>query len=247
MRNSFIWSGTALALAALAAPVFAQVQPIDPNTAIDADLGPAPQGQPAAPASSGETVYYGDTAAPPPPASTPPSDAPAAPVAPADTAQTYKKDDLIGAAEGVFGKGAKGVAQLIEKILKDQGEPTPISPGARQAARSSSALRYGSGTLYPQGRGADARSTGRARRSASMSAPTPAAPSCSSTTFTTARSCTSASRRRGQRLFRRRVDRELYAPRRHRADPGPPRRRAAAGRQCRLYEVHRAQRRWLPF
>src|ERR1044072_1153917 len=34
--------------------------------------------------------------------------------------QTYKKDDLIGAAEGVFGKGAEGLASMIEKILKDQ-------------------------------------------------------------------------------------------------------------------------------
>jgi hypothetical protein len=31
---------------------------------------------------------------------------------------TYQEDDLIGAAEGVFGKGAKGLADIIKKILR---------------------------------------------------------------------------------------------------------------------------------
>ena len=32
-----------------------------------------------------------------------------------------REDDLIGAAEGVFGRGAKGLALLIQDILKKQG------------------------------------------------------------------------------------------------------------------------------
>ena len=40
-----------------------------------------------------------------------------------DPATTYREDDLIGAAEGVFGKGAKGVADMIKNLLSKQGEP----------------------------------------------------------------------------------------------------------------------------
>jgi hypothetical protein len=149
MKIGFVRGGAFVALMTLAAPVFAQVATVDPNQAIDADLGPAPQGQQLPPAPATDTVYYGDTQAPPPPAAigTP---APAAPVAPAATAEagkTYKKDDLIGAAEGVFGKGAKGLAELLEKILKNQGEPTGYIAGREASGAFVVGLRYGSGTL----------------------------------------------------------------------------------------------------
>jgi hypothetical protein len=143
MRKSLVRAGAMLAAVALTAPSFAQVQTVDPNTAIDADLAPLPQGQaPAAPASP----YYSDTApVPAAPASEP---APAVPAAPVATAQTYKKDDLIGAAEGVFGKGAKGLAQLLEKILKEQGEPSGYITGREAGGAFVVGLRYGSGTLF---------------------------------------------------------------------------------------------------
>jgi hypothetical protein len=154
MTGKFVMTGSAVALLALAAPVLAQVQTVDPNTVVDADLGPAPGSQ--SPAPAGETVYYGDTA----PAPTPPAPAPMTPAAPpgdsapvvpapgADSAQTYKKDDLIGAAENTLGKGAKGLAQLIEKILKDQGEPTGYISGREAGGAFVVGLRYGSGTLF---------------------------------------------------------------------------------------------------
>lgn len=62
-------------------------------------------------------------------------------------AKTYKKDDLIGAAEGVFGKGAKGLAEMIEKILKDQGEPNAYIAGREASGAIGIGLRYGSGTM----------------------------------------------------------------------------------------------------
>jgi hypothetical protein len=134
-----------LAAIAIAAPAMAQVQSVDPNTVIDADLGPAPA-QPT-PSPSGN-VYYGDTAPAPAPAPVQPAEpAPAAPVMTTATGQTYKKDDLIGAAEGVFGKGAKGLASLLEKILKDQGEPTGYISGREASGAFIVGLRYGSGTL----------------------------------------------------------------------------------------------------
>lgn len=135
------------AVTLIAAPAVAQVRAIDPNTAIDADLEPA--ATQSAPASN-DAAYYGDTSAPVPaappaaPASVP-DPAPAA--ATATPGQTYKKDDLIGAAEGVFGKGAKGLASMIERILKDQGEPTGYIAGREASGAFVVGLRYGSGTL----------------------------------------------------------------------------------------------------
>jgi len=137
-----LWAGAA---ALAGAPLWAQVQSVDPNTMIDADLGPAPAGTPKPQPAPAETVFYGDTApvpAPPAPSSEPTPAAPAATVG-----QTYKKDDLIGAAEGVFGKGAKGLAGLLEKILKDQGEPTGYIAGREASGAFVVGLRYGSGTL----------------------------------------------------------------------------------------------------
>ncbi len=61
---------------------------------------------------------------------------------------TYGEDDLIGAAEGVFGKGAKGLAGLIEKALKDQGEPNAYIVGREAGGAFVVGARYGSGKLY---------------------------------------------------------------------------------------------------
>jgi hypothetical protein len=146
MGKSFgAWLAAAVAIAA---PAIAQVQAVDPNTVIDADLGPAPS-QPAPSPSS--NVYYGDTAPAPAPGPVQPMQpaepAPAAPAATVTPGQTYKKDDLIGAAEGVFGKGAKGLASLLEKILKDQGEPSGYITGREASGAFIVGLRYGSGTL----------------------------------------------------------------------------------------------------
>ena len=70
---------------------------------------------------------------------------------PADTAATqaatFRRDDLIGAAEGVFGKGAKGLGELLEKILKDQGEPNGYIAGREASGAFVVGFRYGSGTL----------------------------------------------------------------------------------------------------
>lgn len=67
-----------------------------------------------------------------------------------DTAATttYQKDDLIGAAEGVFGKGAKGLAGVIEDILRKQGEPNGYIVGREGGGALVVGLRYGSGTLH---------------------------------------------------------------------------------------------------
>lgn len=71
-------------------------------------------------------------------------------VASAQTAEpaTYGEDDLIGAAEGVFGKGAEGLAGLIEDLLKEQGQPNGYIVGREGGGAFVFGVRYGSGTLH---------------------------------------------------------------------------------------------------
>ena len=132
--------GAAALAGSVAAP--AQIQPVDPDKAIDGDLGRPATAPAPAPVSS------------PAPAAMPTSDgspAPTASEAPADPAKpetTYHQDDLIGAAEGVFGKGAKGVADVIQGILKKQGEPNAYIIGREGGGALVVGLRYGSGTLF---------------------------------------------------------------------------------------------------
>src|SRR3546814_18403924 len=61
--------------------------------------------------------------------------------------QPYEGGDLIGAAEGVFGKGAEGLAGIIEDILKDQGEPNAYIAGREAPGAFVVGLRYVSGML----------------------------------------------------------------------------------------------------
>jgi hypothetical protein len=76
------------------------------------------------------------------------SQAAAQPAIAAAQGDTYKQDDLIGAAEGVFGKGAEGLARLIEDILKKQGEPNAYIVGREAGGAFIVGARYGSGTLF---------------------------------------------------------------------------------------------------
>ena len=145
---------------AISPAVTAQIRNVDPNTSIDADLAPAPSAQnndaPLEVNDPPPEQAPANRAPPPPPVMTEngvPATATGAPVtsasppaAPLPTA-SYQKDDLIGAAEGVFGKGAAGLAGIIEKILKDQGQPNAYIAGREASGAFVVGLRYGSGTL----------------------------------------------------------------------------------------------------
>ena len=61
---------------------------------------------------------------------------------------TYEEGDVVGAAEGVFGKGAAGLAGLIEKIFKEQGRPNAYIAGREAGGAVVVGVRYGSGTMY---------------------------------------------------------------------------------------------------
>ncbi len=66
----------------------------------------------------------------------------------AEPATTYAEGELIGAAEGLFGKGAEGLARLIEDILHEQGEPSGYIVGHEGGGAFIFGLRYGAGTLF---------------------------------------------------------------------------------------------------
>ncbi|MBY8825488.1 DUF1134 domain-containing protein [Sphingomonas colocasiae] len=138
----------AAAFSFAAVPATAQVRDVDPNEAIDADLLPPDQ----------QTQLPSDTAPAAPARDDFPADSvaePASPSAAATTASsvgtqqgTFQKGDLIGAAEGVFGRGAQGLAKIIEDILKDQGEPNAYITGSEASGAIVVGLRYGSGMLH---------------------------------------------------------------------------------------------------
>ena len=141
-------SRLALAFAALllaGLPASAQIQTVDPNDAIDADLGTPPKVEtPTATDIPTDPPIEGDTTV------APGMESSAAPTAtpPAGDQSTYQEDDLIGAAEGVFGKGAQGLGNLIEDILKKQGRPNGYIVGREGGGALVVGLRYGSGTLH---------------------------------------------------------------------------------------------------
>lgn len=154
--------GLAVAAMTAAAPVTAQVRAIDPNQGIDRDLSDpdaahAVQTAPSRPIESDEPADRGEV---PPPARAEDGagnragyqapyrgGAEARADATTQAASTYHRDDLLAAGEGVFGKGAEGLAGILEKILKDQGEPNAYIAGREASGAFVVGLRYGSGIM----------------------------------------------------------------------------------------------------
>ena len=127
------------------------VRTIDPNQAIDADLSqPGEQPAAATPGADYAAPVGAEAGTIPALPAESPAQQPAQPAATVTQAAggTYRKDDLIGAAEGVFGKGAKGLAGMIEDLLKKQGEPNGYIVGREAGGAFVVGLRYGSGTLF---------------------------------------------------------------------------------------------------
>lgn len=157
-------------MALCAVPLAAQdMERVDPDTVIDADLlDPAPAEETTGGAYDGAYEYSEatpryeteDTTDPRPTLDLPPMDQGdfggsdlatvdvEAPPAATANETTYGEDDLIGAAEGLFGQGAEGLARLIQDILADQGEPNGYIVGREAGGAFVLGVRYGSGTLY---------------------------------------------------------------------------------------------------
>ena len=146
------WLGLGALAASIASSAPAQVRTIDPNQAIDGDL--APQQRTQADTRTQPSPRYPEQPAPVEPVESPtPSQ-----VAPATGAQTraeatmsaadtYERDDLLAAGEGVFGKGAAGLGGILENILKDQGQPNAYIAGREASGAFILGVRYGSGLM----------------------------------------------------------------------------------------------------
>jgi hypothetical protein len=156
-RSLFVKLFMAAAAASFTASAPAQVGTIDPNKAAQ------PAQAPAQPVQSWNTEYQPvdsgaqngpSDQAEPAPAGDPPSEVASAPTASerasATSGSNVPRRDVFSAAEGVFGKGAEGLADLIEDLLHDQGEPSAYITGREAGGAFIAGLRYGSGTLHHQ-------------------------------------------------------------------------------------------------
>ncbi|AKQ42818.1 hypothetical protein CP97_13450 [Aurantiacibacter atlanticus] len=142
-----------------AAPAFAQMETVDPDVIIDGDLHDEASGEISSDPSNSSYDYddpgerYETQEARPSidlPPENPTYDSATVDTTPAadQSPTTYGEDDLIGAAEGLFGQGAEGLARLIQDILSDQGEPNAYIVGREGGGAFVVGVRYGSGTMY---------------------------------------------------------------------------------------------------
>ena len=140
LKYAFIKIAAAAALVA-GAPAAAQVQTVDPSIAAEyqpagapptapAEEAPQPLDQQSAPAASASAIGNAAERA---------SQAAGGPVA---------KQDVLAAAEGLFGRGAEGLAELIEGLLRKQGEPSAYITGREAGGAVAVGVRYGEGTLH---------------------------------------------------------------------------------------------------
>lgn len=65
--------------------------------------------------------------------------------------KTYNQTETLNEAEEFFGEGAKGIADVIAKAFKDQGEPNAIIKGEEAGGAIGVGVRYGKGTLQTTG------------------------------------------------------------------------------------------------
>jgi hypothetical protein len=165
-----------LALAGpLSAPVAAQITTIDPNDAGEYEPSAYPQDAQQTPPADQRPVDQDYSVPPvdeeyqpignvdpdfPQSGSTAPTQpAPAQPTVDAEArasaavSYTVSQSNVLAAAEGVFGRGAEGLAGLIEDILRKQGEPTAYITGEEAGGAFVVGLRYGSGTLHHEREG----------------------------------------------------------------------------------------------
>ena len=147
----------ALAVSMSAGTAAAQVSTIDPNS-VAAESAPPPP--PAEEVETWNTEYQPVDAGTqngteePAIAADEPAEVAVAPDASerasAAAGSKVPRKDVFSAAEGVFGKGAEGLADLIEDLLRDQGEPSAYITGREAGGAFVLGVRYGSGILHHQ-------------------------------------------------------------------------------------------------
>jgi hypothetical protein len=139
-------------------PAFAQVTTIDPNNS--GEYEPAVENaDPASTSANSDEYQPVDAGTDQPEQSAQPGFDTVAPAQPqtgasaaerASEAVTVPPEDVFTAAEGVFGKGAEGLADLIQDLLRDKGEPTAYITGQEAGGAFVMGVRYGKGILHHQ-------------------------------------------------------------------------------------------------
>lgn len=117
----------------------------------DSDLVPVPASEAA----------YGTAPADAPPSDSGPAEAAAPPATVSETTEAgpavvgdgnlqpvFSQSEVLTAAENVFGRGAEGLARMIETIFKDLGQPNGYIVGREAGGAIGVGVRYGQGTLY---------------------------------------------------------------------------------------------------
>lgn len=68
-------------------------------------------------------------------------------VRPAQADDTFSQEEIMSKARGFFGSTTKGLAEAIQKVFADQGQPNAIILGEEASGAIGIGLRYGEGTL----------------------------------------------------------------------------------------------------
>ncbi len=66
----------------------------------------------------------------------------------APAAVPYQEDTVLREAEGFFGRGAQGVADVLNRVFTDNGPPEAYIKGEEGGGAVGVGLRYGQGTVY---------------------------------------------------------------------------------------------------
>jgi hypothetical protein len=149
LKSLLLKFAAAAALAAFAAaPAAAQdVESTDQGAAAGTwDNAPAEDAQPDDTAAPAENEWFpaDEQAADAAPGESP-AEAPAA--AAGAQEQRIPRSDVFSAAENLFGRGAAGLGGLLERILRDQGEPIAYISGSEASGAFVFGVRYGSGVM----------------------------------------------------------------------------------------------------
>jgi hypothetical protein len=66
----------------------------------------------------------------------------------AQSSDTYSAEEMIAQGHQFFGKTTRGMAEAIEYVFREQGEPTAYIVGEEGSGAIIGGLRYGEGTIY---------------------------------------------------------------------------------------------------
>ncbi len=62
--------------------------------------------------------------------------------------QVYEESEIVDEAQQFFGKGAEGLADVLNKVFSDKGRPNGYIKGEEGAGAFGVGVRYGNGMLY---------------------------------------------------------------------------------------------------